>query len=409
MTTPLEALTLILDRVAPLAPRRRPLAEALGLAAAEELRSSEAVPAFTNSAMDGYAVRAEDLAPASPAAPARLEVLGDLAAGRVARLAVGPGQALRIMTGAPMPEGADTVVPVEETRREAGQVLISRPIRKGLHIRHRGEDIAEGACLVWAGDPLRPADLGVLAAVGWAEVPVRPRPRVAVLTTGDELVDASQRPGPGQIRDANLHAVCAQVAAFGGVPVPFPRIPDDPDSLARVLREALETDLVLTTGGISVGDYDFVKPILEGLGASPVFWKVSQKPGGPLGFWMAGGRPVFGLPGNPVAAMLMAEEYVRPALRKMMGFTRLHRPTTEASLDAAWSKKSGDRRTTFLRVVLRRGPDGLLGASLTGPQGSGILSSMSQAGALAVIPGEVQAVPAGGKVLLHLIEQAEDH
>jgi molybdopterin molybdotransferase len=313
------------------------------------------------------------------------------------------------MTGAPLPEGADTVVPVEETTSTGDWVEVARPSRPGLHIRQTGEDIAVGAVLVEAGQGLRPADLGVLAAVGHAEVLVRPRVRVAVLTTGDELVEASQRPGPGHIRDANIHAVCAQVAACGAVPLPIPRVPDDRAQLEAALRRALaEADVVLTTGGISVGDYDFVKAVLEDLGAARHFWKVAQKPGGPLGFWTLGGRPVFGLPGNPVAAMLMVEEFVRPALRKAMGHARLHRPVAEAVLDQAWSKKGGDQRTTFLRVVVRR-EGAHLHATLTGPQGSGILSSMAQANALAVIPGEVQAVAAGGPVPLHLIDAAEDH
>jgi molybdopterin molybdotransferase len=231
---------------------------------------------------------------------------------------------------------------------------------------------------------------------------------VAVLTTGDELVDASERPGPGQIRDANLHAICAQVAACGAIPVPFARVRDDRATLAAALREALEADAVLTTGGISVGDYDFVKPILEELGAHRVFWKVAQKPGGPLGFWMLGEKPIFGLPGNPVAAMLMVEEYVRPALRRLMGFSALRRPVADAVLEDGWAGKVGDRRTTFLRVVARR-EGGRLLARLTGPQGSAILSSMLDANALAVVPPGVDRVEPGGAVTLHLTELAEDH
>jgi molybdopterin molybdotransferase len=231
---------------------------------------------------------------------------------------------------------------------------------------------------------------------------------VAVLTTGDELVDASERPGPGQIRDANIHAICAQVAACGAIPVPFARVRDDRAALTGVLRKAMEADAILTTGGISVGDYDFVKAILEELGAERVFWKVAQKPGGPLGFWMLGDKPIFGIPGNPVAAMLMVEEYVRPALRRLMGFAKLHRPVAEASLAGGWTGKAGDHRTTFLRVVARR-EGGRLHARLTGPQGSAILSSMLQANALAVVPAGMGRVEPGGLVPLHLTEEAEDH
>jgi len=408
MTTPAEALQSILARVAPLPPRTLPLAEALGLAAAEAIRSAEQVPPFTNSAMDGYAVRAGDLAAASPDRPVRLRVLGDLAAGSTPDRAVAAGTAWRIMTGAPLPEGADSVVPVEDTVRGADWVEVRKPLREGIHIRLAGEDIQAGLALVEAGRGLRPGDLGVLAAVGHPAVTVHPRARVAVLTTGDELVDASERPGPGQIRDANIHAICAQVAACGAVPIPFARVRDDRATLAGVLREAMQADVILTTGGISVGDYDFVKAILEELGAKRVFWKVAQKPGGPLGFWMLGDKPVFGIPGNPVAAMLMVEEYVRPALRRLMGFAKLHRPVAEARLDGGWTGKAGDHRTTFLRVIARR-EAGQLQVRLTGPQGSAILSSMLHANALAVVPAGMDRVEPGGMVPLHLTEEAEDH
>jgi len=408
MTTPAEALQSILTRVAPLPPRLLPLAEALGLAAAEAITSTEQVPPFTNSAMDGYAVRAGDLAEASPEHPVRLRVLGDLAAGATADQAVEMGTAWRIMTGAPLPDGADAVVPVEDTVRGEDWVEVRKPLREGIHIRLAGEDIQAGLALVEAGHGLRPGDLGVLAAVGFPSVKVHPRIRVAVLTTGDELVEASERPGPGQIRDANIHAICAQVAACGAIPIPFPRVPDDRATLTGVLRKAMEADAILTTGGISVGDYDFVKGILEELGAERVFWKVAQKPGGPLGFWMLGAKPVFGIPGNPVAAMLMVEEYVRPALRRLMGFSKLHRPVTEARLDGGWTGKAGDHRTTFLRVVARR-EAGQLRARLTGPQGSAILSSMLHANALAVVPAGMDRVEPGGMVPLHLTEEAEDH
>lgn len=408
MTTPAEALQSILALVGPLPPRTLPLGEALGLAAAEAVASAEQVPPFTNSAMDGYAVRAGDLAAASPEQPVRLRVLGDLAAGATADQAVAAGTTWRIMTGAPLPEGADSVVPMEDTVRGADWVEVRQPLRKSIHIRLAGEDIQTGLALVGPGCALRPGDLGVLAAVGVSTVSVRPRARVAVLTTGDELVDASERPGPGQIRDANIHAICAQVAACGAIPVPFARVPDDRAALTGVLREAMEADAILTTGGISVGDYDFVKAILEELGARRVFWKVAQKPGGPLGFWMLGDKPIFGIPGNPVAAMLMVEEYVRPALRRLMGFSALHRPVAEAVLEDGWSGKAGDRRTTFLRVVARR-EGGQLQARLTGPQGSAILSSMLHANALAVIPAGLDRVEPGGMVTLHLTELSEDH
>ncbi len=409
MLTYREALRKVLDGAMPLPPKRVPLAEALGLVAAGDVLSNEPVPQFTNSAMDGFAVRAEDCAAASEGSPVRLEVQGDLPAGQVASGAVVPGTALRIMTGAPMPAGADAVVPVEDTAAAGDKVDVKRPVRRGANVRLAGEDIASGARVVAGGTVLRPAEIGVLAAVGCAEVSVVPRARIAVLTTGDELVDVSEAPGPGRIRDSNVHSGCAQAAAFGAVPVPFPRVPDRREAVERAIREAVASaDVLVTTGGISVGAFDYVKDVLEALGAERVFWRVAQKPGGPLGYYRLDGKPVFGIPGNPVASMLMMEEYVRPLLRRLMGFEKLHRPERQGVLDENWSKSQPDGRTHLLRVAVRE-RDGALHASLAGPQGSGILSSMTRSNALAVIPEDAAAVPRGGPVLLHLTEEAEDH
>lgn len=401
----LEARRLVLDSVKPLPPVRLPLAEVLDLAAAEDIHSPEPVPPFMNSAMDGFALRAADAASVSE----RLRVLGTLPAGGVPVQALEPGTAWRIMTGAPMPEGADAVVPLELARCGDGWVELLKPLQVGANVRWTGEDIPEGGMVVRAGTRLRPAEIGVLASTGWDRVLVHPRVRVAIITTGDELVACGERPGPGRIRDANIQALGAQVAAMEGQPVLFPRIPDQQGAMESVLRKAIaETDVTLTTGGVSMGDCDFVKPVLEAMGAEPIFWRVSQKPGGPLGFWMLEGRPIFGIPGNPVAAMLMVEEYVRPALRKMMGFRHLHRPERTGILEEAWRKSGPDGRVHFLRVRVRE-EGGELRAALTGPQGSGILSSMLRANALVLIPEEDTEVPAGGAVRLHLTEWPEDH
>jgi molybdopterin molybdotransferase len=405
----LEARQMVLDSLNPSAPVELPLEETLGLAAAVDIRASEPVPPFTNSAMDGFALRWEDTAQASEGSPVRLRVLGMLPAGEVSGHALEPGTALRIMTGAALPEGADAIVPLERVRCEAEWVEVRMPVRCGANIRRAGEDIPESGLVLAAGTALRPGEIGVLASTGFARIQVHPRPRVAVLTTGDELVDCSERPGPGRIRDANIHALCAQIAACGAIPAPYPRVPDGRLALEAVLQQALGTcDVVLTTGGVSVGDCDFVKPALEALGAEPRFWRVAQKPGGPLGFWTAEGKPVFGIPGNPVAAMLMVEEYVRPALRRLMGFRHLHRPERKGLLDQAWRRSGPDGRLHFLRVVARE-VDGHWRATLTGPQGSGILSSMLKANALALVPADVTEVGPGGEVLLHLTEWAEDH
>ena len=409
MTTRSEALRLILDSVAPLPPRPTPLSEALGLVLAEAVVSPETVPPFTNSAMDGYAVRAADCAGASPSSPARLDVLADLPAGTVASLAVRGGTAIRIMTGAPLPAGADAVVPVEATEGEGDRVRVEAPVRPGGNVRLAGEDVREGDELLARGVVLSPAALGVLASVGLAEVPVHPRVRVAVLTTGDELVEASSKPGPGQIRDSNVHTMCGQASVFWATPVPIPRVPDTRDAVTAALARALgEADVVVTSGGISVGDYDFVKAVLAGLGARELFWKVRQKPGGPLGFWLLDGKPVFGVPGNTVAAMVCMEEYVRPALRKMMGHARLFRPEVTAVFEGTFRKSAPDGKVHLLRVRARR-EGGRLVVGPSGPQGSGILTSMLRSNALALVPADATSLATGDEVTVHLLEEPEDH
>jgi len=409
MLTYREALQRVLDSVAASSARRVPLDEALGLIAAADVTCPGPAPPFDNSGMDGFAVRAADVAGATAQTPVRLRVLEDVPAGRVAGNAVAPGTALRIMTGAPLPAGADSVVPVEGTESAGDRVQIRRAVRAGANVRLAGEDLAAGARVIARGDVLRPADIGLLAAAGCATVSVRPRPRLAIITTGDELVDVSEAPGPGCIRDANLHAVRAQAVAFGALPVPFPRVSDRREEVVRALREAAAAaDVIVTTGGISMGEYDCVKDVLDELGAERIFWRVAQKPAGPLGLWQLHGKPVFGVPGNPVAAMLVMEEYVRPLLRRMMGFAHLFRPERTGTLETPWTRRAGDDRLRFLRVIVRA-EGGALRVRLSGPQGSGVLSSMARANALALIPGDVESIPEGGRVLLHLIEEAEDH
>jgi molybdopterin molybdotransferase len=404
-----EALERVLDSVAPLPPRRVPLGEALGRVAAEEVVAADPVPPFTNSGMDGFAVRAADVEGAREDAPVGLRVVADLPAGQVAACHVTPGTALRIMTGAPLPGGADAVVPVEWTTATADRVEVRRPVKRGANVRPAGEDVPAGARVVERNAVLRAGDIGVLAEVGHTEVTVIPRATIAVITTGDELVDASERPDRGRIRDSNIYAVCAQAAAFGAASLAIPRVADRrADMQQALLAAAAAADVIVTTGGISMGAFDCVKDALEALAAERVFWRVAQKPAGPLGFWRLGGVPVFGMPGNPVAAMIVMEEYVRPALRKMMSLPRLFRPERHATLEAAWERRESDRRLHFLRVVGRE-EGGAWRARLAGPQGSGILSSMARANALALVPEDARSLQPGAQVLLHLIEEPEDH
>lgn len=409
MLTVDEALSTILNHAAPLETEERALDDALGRVLAEQVTADGDIPPFTNSAMDGFAVCAADVAAASEDSPVRLKVLADEPAGTVVTVEVRPGTAVRIMTGASMPAGADAVVPVEHTSGERDLVEVRRSVRRGGNVRHAGEDVRAGEVVLQPGAVLRPAELGMLASVGRPRVRVVRAPVVAVITTGDELVSAGETPGPGQIRNSNIHALGAQVWAAGATPLPFARVGDTRTEVQDALVQAwAQADVLVTSGGVSVGEWDHVKAVLEELGAVQVFWGVRQKPGRPMAFWMWDGKLVFGLPGNPVSCMLCFEEYVRPALRRMMGFTLLHRPVRVAALAEGFEKAATDRRTHFLRVVVQE-KGGRLNAHSTGPQGSGILSSLVRANALAVIFGDAGSVAPDGEVRVHMTEWPEDH
>jgi molybdopterin molybdotransferase len=403
------ALQEILARVEPLPPQYVHFDEALGLVLSEDILATENLPPFPNSAMDGFAVLAADVVSASRETPVRLKVLADAPAGTVVDCAVTSGTTVRIMTGAELPPGTEAVVPVEYTASTPSEVEIFHSVRKGENLRMAGEDVRAGEMILTKGTAVRPAEIGLLAAIGHTRVAVLPAPRVAVMTTGTELVGAEEHPGSGQIRDANLHALSAQLRAVGALAVGFPRVPDRREAVELALRQALDScDVVLTNGGVSAGEYDFMKETLASLGAVQVFCQVNQKPGRPLIFWMLRGKPVFGLPGNPVAAMVCFELYVRPALRKMLGQPHLFRPSVEATLAEDYRKGAKDQRTHFLRVQARLEAGGWV-ATATGPQGSGILSSMTRANAIAVIPEAAEDLKAGATVRLHLTDLPEDH
>lgn len=404
-----QAEELVLSRVAPLPVAELALHEALGLVLARDVIAADDVPPFANSAMDGFAVRAADLAGATGESPVDLEIAEDIPAGSVPRMTVRAGCAARIMTGAPMPEGADTVVPVEQARGDGGHVVVASRFPAGANVRKPGEDVAAGELAVGTGTILRPAEVALLAAVGRVRAPVVRRPVVAVLTTGSELVDASETPGAGQVRDANTHGLAAQVRSTGGVAWPLSRVADTVDAVSTAVRRAAAAaDVVVTSGGVSVGDYDLVKQVLAGLGAELVFWQVAQKPGKPLGFWLLDGKPVFGLPGNPVSAQLCFEVYVRPALRRQMGHALLYRPAVRVPLVDGYRKGKDDRRLHWVRVRVEEDGQGLKARS-TGAQGSGILSTLARANALAMIPEEAAEVPRGGEVVVRLLDRPEEH
>jgi len=404
-----EALKEILDYATLLAPVTLPLDEAAGLVLAENVAARGNVPPFANSAMDGFAVLAADIQQASESTPVCLHILEDVPAGSVATQPVRHGTAIRIMTGAPLPDGADTVVHVEVTRAEGSDVIIVLALKNGVNVRQMGEDMKDGTIVLTAGTVLRPSEVGVCAAAGYATVTVHPHVRVAILTTGRELVDAGEVPGPGQIRDANAHSLRAQVAAMGAEPVVFARVADTRAAVRSALEQALtQADVILTNGGVSVGDYDFVKDVLQEMGAALVFWRVKQKPGKPMAFWTLGSKRIIGLPGNPVSCMVCTEEYVRPLVRRMMGQTLLHRPVRTAILDERYSKGVDAGRTHFVRVRLQE-REGVFHAALTGPQGSGILTSMALATGIAVIPEDTLFVEAGQNVHVQLTNLPEDH
>lgn len=404
-----QALDAMLQHASLLSPVTMPLDEAAGLVLAQDVIARGNVPPFANSAMDGFAVLAADISEASEARTVRLHVLENVSAGSVATQSVRPGTAIRIMTGAPLPDGADTVVHFEVTTTQGDDVLVLLALKKGANVRRAGEDMKDGAIVLAAGTLLNPAEIGVCAAAGQTAVTVYPRIRAAILTTGSELVDAAQVPGPGQIRDANAHSLRAQVTSIGTEPLVFARVPDAPEAVRTALEQALaQADIVLTNGGVSAGDYDFVKEVLEQMGAELIFWRVNQKPGKPMAFWTMGSKRIVGLPGNPVSCMVGVEEYVRPMVRKMMGHTLLYRPVRSAVFDERYAKGSDAGRAHFVRVLLEE-RDQTLHARLTGPQGSGILTSMARAMGIAVVPEDRPIVEAGQMVNVHLISLPEDH
>jgi len=395
-----EALERILATVHVLEPERAPLLEAAGRVLAEEIAADRDIPPLNNAAMDGYAVRGADVRQAQP--PIRLRVVGQAAAGYAPDTAVGPGQAMRIMTGAPVPEGADTVVRFEDARLHGDQVEVLKAYSSGKNVRLAGEDVQAGQVVLRPGRALRPQEIGMLAAVGRVEVKVTQRPRVAILATGDEVVPPDQAPGPGQIRDANSYTVAAQVQRYGGVPLLLGVARDQQELVREGMREALErqADLIITSGGVSVGDFDLVKQVLAAEGEMH-FWSLNMKPGRPLAFGVVGGVPLLGLPGNPVAAMISTELFARPALLKMQGFADWSRPTVQARLSEPIARKDGRRH--YLRVRLCEEGAGRE-ATLTGDQGSGILNSLVQADGLAIIPEDANRLPAGAEVQVILLD-----
>ncbi|MGB0060724.1 gephyrin-like molybdotransferase Glp [Candidatus Binatus sp.] len=395
-----QALQIVLENVAALGVERVPILESLGRVLGESISSSRDIPGFDNSAMDGYAVRAADVAGASEASPIKLAVVETVGAGQMPSRRVSAGQTVRTMTGAPVAEGADAIIPVERTRGSGDLVEFLASADKGAFIRPRGEDLRLGELVMSAGKVLTPADLGMLASVNRAMVEVIRRPRVAIVATGDELVDVDQPPTGAQVVNSSAYALAGAVREAGADAVILKVARDDAREIRDRLAEAMTFDAVLSTGGVSVGQFDHVKGALDELGMRQLFHGVAQKPGRPLKFGTVGYRPIFGLPGNPVSTLVCFYLYARPALRKMGGMRRVGLPRVIAR--CAVEIKISKELTEFVRVKLERDRAGYL-ATPTGGQGSGILSSLSRADGLLIGPSTETILKAGAQATVLLL------
>lgn len=402
MKTVEECLTQILDFFHPLGVEKVPLKETLHRVLAEDIYSSRSIPPRDNSAMDGYALRWEDLQTASKDHPVTLRSVEEIPAGRVPERSICSGETSRIMTGAPIPAGADTVVKIEDVQTSDGEVTLFGPAGEGDNIRRRGEDVMDGERVIAGGTLIGPAHMGMLAATGNALVPVYQRPLVAVIATGDELIDVDGDPSSGGIVTSNSYSLHGQIIEAGGIPLSLGIARDNREDLLAHFSAAKErAHVIISSGGVSVGDYDFVQDVFTELGARVRFDTVAQRPGKPFTYATMDRIPFFGLPGNPVSAMMSFEQYVRPALRKMTGHRALFRKTVRAVLEDTITKKSG--LTYFVRgIVTWR--DGTFTVMTTGDQGSGILKSMVLANGIIVLPRDMTRARRGDEVTVQLID-----
>ena len=412
-----EALDKVLGYVNVLGDEEKPILDCPGQVLAEDIYSSIDIPPLDNSAMDGYAIRAEDSKGASEKTPRFLRVIDTVAAGTISGCRLERGTAIRIMTGAPVPEGADSIVRFEDTDEAsragpAAEIGILKEIEAGFDIRRAGEDVCRGTKVLSKGLIIRPSEVGVMASLGWVTARVIRRPEVAILATGDELVDIGEPLPAGRIYNSNSYSLAALVKRYGGIPKMLGIARDNEGSVVASLRSALDADMLITSGGVSLGDYDVVKEVLAKQGEI-AFWTVRMKPGKPLAFGIINGVngtgtvkkiPHLGLPGNPVSSMVTFELFVRPGILKMMGRQDLAKPSVEAVIRD--SVVNNDGRRIFARVLVEE-RDGQYFASLTGPQGSGILRSMSLANGLAIIPEDRTGVTAGDTVQVMMLDWGE--
>jgi molybdopterin molybdotransferase len=392
-----------------------PLTEASGRVLAEDVISGFDLPLFSNSSMDGFAVRAEDVADSRPDKPVLLSVVADIPAGQMSQVELRRGEAARIMTGAPLLGGADAVVPVEDTDHHGrgdhpgstapSQVRIYQPVDAGAFIRPRGQDVGAGEVVLKSNVRLRPQDIGLLAMLGCSDVKVFRKPRVVMLSTGDELLPIEEPLSPGKIHDSNAYTLAAAIAKEGGEAIYLGIARDEEETVQRIIEKAIEfeADLILSSAGVSVGAFDFVRQVVEKNGRLE-FWRVNMRPGKPLAFGAYRGIPFIGLPGNPVSAFVGYEVFVRPAIRKLSGLPGVHRPTVSVRLREA---VESDGRESYLRAIVDF-QDGHYFATLTGHQGSGNLLSLVQANALLIIPSGVKSLPAKAEVGAWLLGEIEE-
>ena len=398
-----EARERILSQFEPVKPENLPLADALNRVLAQDVRAADDLPLFDNSSMDGFALRASDVSEAAPSSPRSLRVVADIPAGTSPTIVLGAGEAARIMTGAHMPDGADAVIPVEDTdfeNRNAGTqapeiVSIRKAARVGENVRRRGMDIRSGDVVLLAGRQLKPQDLGLLAMIGVSTVTVYHKPRIALLSSGDELIDPDAPLEKGKIRDSNSYTLAALIESAGAEPVRLGVAKDNFESVRALFERAvyLRVDLILSSAGVSVGAFDYVKDVIEADGKMD-FWRVNMRPGKPLAFGNYKEVPIIGLPGNPVSAFVGFEVFVRPVLARLAGQSGGMRPGVRVRSE---EEILSDGRESYLRAEVRE-VDGVLTARLTGHQGSGNLYSLVQANALLIIPAGVKCVPAGQEV-----------
>ena len=396
-----EAQKIVLDAAPVLGLEKISILDALGRVLGEDVVAERDNPPWDNSAMDGFAVRWEDIKQEQAIhKPVMLSVIEDVPAGAMPSKAVGSGQAIRIMTGAPLPRGADTVLKVEDTEQTPDSVRVFKAEPKGANIRPQGEDVKKGDCIISKGTRLRSGEVGMLAILAKSFVFVYQRPRVAILSTGDELADLDERFSEEKIINSNSYGIAAAVQEAGGIPLLLGIARDTPIALKEKISQGLNADMLVLSGGVSMGDYDFTKAVFRELGAEMNFWKLAIRPGQPLAFGKIQGKLAFGLPGNPVSSMVTFEQLVRPALLKMSGCRSYGRPVVQALFQERFSKR-GDRRH-FLRGILTR-EDGVFKVRMTGDQGSGILTSMVKANCLIDVPVEVERLNPGDEVTVQLL------